>query len=108
MQTNMIPVDNHSSYFRTCLNDRTDTDQKVSLSNFKRIAGITKTHTSTELCMDYFFLLFNVCHYLWQAQTGVHSVARPGSRVYRLDYWQSATFLYEIVFMNLDIGWHHN
>jgi len=56
MQTNMIPVDNYSSYFRTCMNDRTGTDQKVSLSNCTRIAGITKTHTNTEIRMDYFLL----------------------------------------------------
>jgi hypothetical protein len=42
MQTNMILVDNYSSYYRTCLNDRTDTDQKVSLENCKRIAGKIK------------------------------------------------------------------
>jgi hypothetical protein len=55
----MIPVHNYNSNFRNCLNDGTDTDQKVSLPNCKRIAGITKKkRTSTEICMDYFVLFF--------------------------------------------------
>jgi hypothetical protein len=58
MQTNMIPGYNYSSYFRICLNGRTNTDQKVSLSNCKIKSGITKTHISTEILMDYFVLFF--------------------------------------------------
>jgi len=80
MQTNMLPVDNYSSYFRTCLNVRTDTDQKVSLSNCNIITGITKTYTSTEVRVYEIFLpVFHICHSVWHRQTRVHSVARPGN-----------------------------
>lgn len=83
-QINMIPVHNYNSNFRNCLNDGTDTDQKVSLPNCKRIAGITKKSAPAQ---KYVWTISSCFSLLWHRQTGVHSVARLDSKVYRLDSW---------------------